>query len=384
MGGPVAAAQPTWDLLFILGNLHIPVPTPFNDQSICLCAGNDPIVQALHPSPGNATAQHMLGQFRTQFGAVYTPACLLVRRGARARVRQAATLRAFRNCCAAATVLPAYRGGHLQPAYSDHFDIYPLAAGHSGMIVSNSAITQGIHPSQGFQGQSSPSVGSPTNFVCRPSARLLERLLHAWNLCYLSRRRRRELVRLYRSLEIAMHAARFPTDSLLSEHDAGLRLVLWVSAFEVLLHPGAQRIRLPTVLATIRGLTWQNHAVTRQRYPVLYAGVPPVLSLPEAIYYDLYMARNDFAHGNRLPARRLWFRRDRRRSLLSDLAPLLYWKVLDQGLDVIFPRQAIQPPPNAPAGWLQTARGAQYMQQHAARWQDFRGVESALLRGARR
>jgi hypothetical protein len=42
---------------------------------------------------------------------------------------------------------------------------------------------------------------------------------------------------MFRSLEIAFHALRFPTDALLSVYELGVRIVLWVSAFEVLLYP---------------------------------------------------------------------------------------------------------------------------------------------------
>jgi hypothetical protein len=233
--------HPSWDLLFILGNLHLVGVTPFDGQVLRVCAGNDPILHQLHPSAGNATGRQMIGQFRTQFGVAYLPACLVVRRGAPARVRHAPSLRSFRNCCAIATILPAYRGGQLQPNFSDHFDIYPLVAGHSGMVVTNDAITMGMHAPHGFAGQPSPTIGGPQNFATRPSLRLFGRLMYAWRTCYIGRRRRRDLLRLFRSLEIALHAMRFPTDSLMSVHDAGLRLLLWVSAIEILLHVRRQR-----------------------------------------------------------------------------------------------------------------------------------------------
>lgn len=372
-----------WDLLFFLPNVDIPVPTPFDGGMIRLCAGRDPILRQLHPSPGNTRAARMLHQFRTQFGQRYMPACLIVHHESPSPSRDAQTLRSFRNVCTISTILPAYQRGQWQPAFSDHFDIYPLAAGRSGWIVTNDAIVRGLHQPRGFSGQPSPLIQTPGNYTCQPSDRLFVRLRDAWRLCYLRKRRRRELVRLFRSIEIALHASRFPTDSLLSVHDAGLRLVLWVSAFEILLHPGRGRIGLPAVLAFLRNLRWNDQRLAHKRYPVRYAGTPPRVSLPEAIYYDLYMARNDFTHGNEVPIKRLWFRGSRRLAQLRQLAPLLYGKVLDHRLNSLFPAQNLQPPAHAPFQWLLTPQGRRYTEQQAAEWADMRGVEQALLRGAR-
>ncbi len=371
-----------WDLLFFLPNIDIPVPSPFDGSMIRLCAGRDPILEELHPSPGNNRAARMLQQFQTQFGQRYMPACLIVRHESRPRSTEAETLRSFRNLCAISTILPAYRRGQWQPAFSDHFDIYPLAAARSGWIVSNDAIVRDLNPSRRFTGQPSPLIQNPSNFSCQPSVRLFDRLRHAWRLCYFRRRRRNELLRLFRSLEIALHASRFPTDSLLSVHDAGLRLVLWVSAFEILLHPGGGRIRLPAVLAFLRNVSWNEQGLAHKRYSVAYQGMPPRVSLPEAIYYDLYMARNDFTHGNEVPANRLWFRRNRRLAKLRQQAPLLYWKVLDHRLNSLFPAQNPQPPRHAPVQWFLTPQGRRYIQQRAAGWADMRGIEETLRRGS--
>ncbi len=372
-----------WDLFFFLPNIDVPVPTPFDGGIIQLCAGRDPILGQLHPSRANDTAAQMLRRFRTQFGERYMPACLIVQHRAPSPSREAQTLRSFRNLCAIATILRAYQGGQWQPTFSDHFDIYPLAPARSGWVVTNDAIVRGLQQRRGFSGQPSPLIQTPSSFTCQPTQRLFARLRYAWRLCYLRKRRRGELLRLFRSIEIALHASGFPTDSLLSVHDAGLRLVLWVSAFEILLHPGGGRIRLAAVLAFLRNLKWNDRRLAHKRYPVRYTGVPPRISLPEVIYYDLYMARNDFTHGNEVPVNRLWFRSNKGLAQLRELAPLLYWKALEQRLNSLFPAQNVQPPPHAPVQWLLTSQGRRYLQQQAGEWADMRGVEQALLRGAR-
>lgn len=374
------SSSPAWDLFFLLPDLNVPKPTPFDAGVVRICAGDDPILEQLQVNPANATARQMLGAFRGQFGKPYTPGCLIVSAEAPARAREAGTLRAFRNCCAIATILPAYEGGQWQPKFADHFDIYTLAPGKSGSIVTNDAIVQGLPEQRGFMGQCSPLIQTPWNFRCRPSNRLLTRLLRAWAQCYLLRRRWRPLQRLFRSLEVALHASRFPTDSLMSVHDAGLRVVVWVSAFEILLHPGGGRIRLPQVLAHLHSLPWVDARLRHRRYRITYRNVPTSVSLPEAIYYDLYMARNDFTHGNEIPSQALWFRRNRGLGYLLRLAPPLYRAVLEHQLDVLVPPPNVQPPPAGPLGWFLTPKGQRYLRETGKEWADRTGTESALLK----
>ena len=373
----------TWDLFFFLLNLNVPKPTPFDAGVLRICAGDDPIMPALGVNPGNNTARNMLASFRDQKGQSYLPACLIVSSQAPPQARTASALRDFRNICAIATILPAYEGGQWQPKYSDHFDIYPLSPGRDGMIVTNDAIVRGLADSKGFSGQSNPLIQRPSHFTCHPSKVLLKRLIKVWGICHLAQRKRRSLQRLFRSLEIAWHACRFPTDSLMSVYDAGLRLVVWVSAFEVLLHPQGQKVALPTVLNIIRGLPWDDKRLTRRRYCASYKIVPARISLAEAVYYDLYMARNDFAHGNQVPRQGLRFRRSPSGGFLFRLAPLLYRRVLENQLDLSLPTKGIQPPPNAPVSWLLTAMGRRYQKKRLEEWADRGHTESALFEQSR-
>lgn len=379
----LAAAPPSWDLLFLLPHVNIPRPSPFDGGVVRLVAGNDPILEALRATPPNETGHRMLAAFGGQFGRAYVPGCLIV--DSNAPRQTTAALRAFRNACAIATVLPAYADGQLAPRFSDFFDIYPLVPHDDGSIVAVDAIMPGGYDDPDhFAGQCSALIQTPWNFTCHPSQRLLTQLLRAWRTCFQTRRRRQALLRLFRTVDVAVHACRFPTDNLRSVYDVGLRLVVWVSAFEVLLHPTGGQINLPSVLGVIGGLPWTNRELTRSRYRRNYRGHRLTLTLPEAVYFDLYTARNDFAHGNQVRRRRLTLRRRPRGGPLLQLAPLLFRVVLEHQLDIWLPRRlGPQPPPNASYRWLLTAAGRRYLRARVAEWGERPNTEAALIETAR-
>jgi hypothetical protein len=129
-------------------------------------------------------------------------------------------------------------------------------------------------------------------------------------------------VKLFRSLEIAFQAGQFPSDGLTGIHDMGMRIGLWVSAFEVLCHPG-YRVNKKVVhdfLANAR----LSPNLLQPRAMVSYAGDDYEVGVLGLIYEDLYAARNAFMHGNPVDGNRLHFRQDTDRPHLFGLAALVY------------------------------------------------------------
>src|SRR4051812_49215249 len=100
-----------WDLLFTLPNLAVPIPTPFATGGYAVCSGEDPRLENLADSAGNATSRKMLGRFTTARGEVYKPACFLIRSDIPIAERDGETIRAFRNVCAISTTTAAYAVG---------------------------------------------------------------------------------------------------------------------------------------------------------------------------------------------------------------------------------------------------------------------------------
>lgn len=337
-------AAPSWHLFFVLPNLCPKVPSPFVTDFLAICSGKDPLLQLVASTPGDATSLAMLGKYRSWFGKAYVPGCVLVRSDAPDAVRQAETLRAFRNVCAAATITSsaarALTGGQWLPLYSDFFVFASHVAGKSGWIQNMDGPVGGMNDDvENFVGQCGGQIDMPDAFSVSADPVLLKRLFAAWDLYCLKKKRRGEMLPIFRSLEVAFHAARFPSDGLSSINDAGTRVGLWVSALEILAHPGAggkaDKEKVQTVLGNAE---LRSKPLKRRRYRVSYAKKPYTVALPGRIYEDLYAARNAFMHGNPVEGRDLQFWRSLKRPSLMRLAPLLYNLALRATLDRLIPQ----------------------------------------------
>src|SRR5262245_51804676 len=91
------------------------------------------------------------------------------------------------------------------------------------------------------------------------------------------------LLRFFRALEVAFHASLFPADGLTSINDVGTRIALWVSAFEVLCHPGGG-VNKRHVQGVISGAPFSNKSLLSTRFTIKYGGNKFRVTLPEALY----------------------------------------------------------------------------------------------------
>ena len=179
--------------------------------------------------------------------------------------------------------------------WSDQFLFGYFVAGKNGWVQTLDGASKGADDKIPHQ-QSAAQFGKPSNWSIVVDAPLLERLFTCWRRCYLHERDRGKLRRLFRSLEVAFHACLFPADGLTSMNDIGTRLALWVSAFEVLCHPGGS-VNKRHVQKVLSDAPYSLKTLTVKRYMVSYQGNKLRATLPEALYDDLYWARNQFLHG---------------------------------------------------------------------------------------
>jgi hypothetical protein len=261
----------------------------------------------------------LLSRFTDAFGVALDPVVLIARDDALPDLTAAALL-SFRDLVAI-SIIPysrslstVYRTTN-RIVYANSFWIYPwtLAKDNQSLTTATPAFT-GMHVVEAFHGQSSPDL--PVMQIRDIDTPLLEALLARWKRHYLGRRRDWKDRALFRSLNMAVQAALLPAGVGTTIFDLGRSVSLWVSAFEILSHPRVSKAGLFTVYPLFEGVTYCDRNVGRRRYA---AYVPeqqkrknkrrnvkePRRSLACWIYGELYQARNNFLHGNRVSKRTL-------------------------------------------------------------------------------
>jgi hypothetical protein len=235
----------------------------------------------------------------------------------------------FRNACAIATTSAFYASRLANPhavqwhvAWTDQFRFGHFMAGRNGWVQTFGGPVMGMDDEIPRQ-QAAAAFGNPTDFSLVFDQPLLDRLFRTWRQCYLHKRNRKKLLRLFRALEVAFHATLFPADGLTSINDVGTRIALWVSAFEVLCHPGGG-VNKRHVQKVISDAPFSDKALTSTRFTVSYGGNKFRATLPEALYDDLYWARNQFLHGMPVRPAVLHYRQSNDYIGLADVAPVLF------------------------------------------------------------
>lgn len=327
---PDQSSTAEWDLFLILPNLNPRVPSPFRTKYLCLCSGKDPLVESVVDSAANRTGLAMLRQYRTWFGKSYVPGCLLVQVDAPDAVRFREALRSFRNVCALASVTHAFArkltGAQWGATYTDFFVVAAHIADKMGWIGKVDGVVGGTNDEvDRFRGLCNGQIDLPDAFTIDVDGVLFNRLTKAWEAQYVAGPNNDAFLRLFRSLEVAFHAAQFPSDGLTSIHDAGTRIGLWVSAFEVLCHPGTNaRVNKRVVHDFLNKATLSNESLSALKYDLRHKGQIYQVSQLGVIYEQLYEARNAFMHGNPVTGQQLFFNQDTNRPHLFALAALLY------------------------------------------------------------
>jgi hypothetical protein len=248
------------------------------------------------------SATRLVNGFGTAFGEAITPSVLLSYQGAR-RVT-VDSLVAFRNLVA----VPHVIGARIRtwsapqswaPNFSDHFDLYPVSPTKDpDSLMIDTPNSRGTHEARRFRGQPTPTVLDPRHTRVAPDEDLLAALLKLDAASTKTDAPRRFERKVRRSLEFAFHALRAPVSYSKKRSDRAVALSLWVSAFEVLVHPDVGRVNSRHVSGVIKQIQWSKASLRRARYrPV---GLPRERSLttrPVQIYLRLSRLRNSFFHG---------------------------------------------------------------------------------------
>lgn len=170
-------------------------------------------------------------------------------------------LLAFRNALAISSIIYTWEnvvgyGRKLEYLkYSNYFDFYPYTLSKDEQwFIMHTASQRGLDDEvERFHGQTSPELATAELLEEFYDKRLLSSLLDKWVDRYVRRKKQdRNTAALFRSLDMAYRASVMPQLHL---NEFGTNIALWVSAFEILVHPKTGYANRDAVLDFLNRIT---------------------------------------------------------------------------------------------------------------------------------
>ncbi len=284
-----------------------------------------------------------LGRFTDAFGVKRRPTVLLVRPNASRRFMTVDAMASFRDVLSM-SVVPRARARGIQYEhsrgihFSKAFDIYPwvIDKNYKHLIAMTPALLA-VHDISKFKGQAAPEISDMKMSGTDLDQPLFDELAKRWRRSYGSRKPAWEDVALMRSLNMAHQASQLPASLDATILDYGRLVALWVSAFEILVHPGPGGGGIANqweVYKLLEKMPWKmrehrtRNLKCRARKKRSFDRRP----LPSWLYQQLNDARNDFLHGNPIKKRCLIL--PGTKHSLVDFAAPLYRMALTSFLDL--------------------------------------------------
>jgi len=256
-----------------LPNLHLSKNGIFESEYIAIVPANDSRLE-YPPDIEKFNAACLLQKyFKTIIGKPIQPSALITKQNISADILKIDCLKAFRNICAFSSLLSARAklildGNLSNTQYSDFFNIFPFEPSENGIgLISPESLILGYDTRTVFSFQPAPYIGDPSKYEVNKNARMWDLLYKGWETFYIKKKFRRKISRVFRSLNIVYHATSFPLYGLVGIYDIGIKLGLWVSAFEILLKPDDREINRNIVLDYIRdSIKWKSAKVKMSVY----------------------------------------------------------------------------------------------------------------------
>ena len=323
---------------------NIQIEKPVEIQSIALVNAKDTRVTDLaNKHPNFAT---YLDRFSTEFEVAISPSILLCDERSPQSYRTTEAVAAFRDAVAISVVSRAWaqhlRFGHpLKLRFSNWFAIYPwMTDVNFEHVIMRSSAVLAVHDVNLLHAQTSPGLYQESVAERDIDQTLLSELFTRWKRRFEAEKAIWEDVKLFRSLNMANVAALLPSHGDFTPYDIGRSVALWVSAFEILAHPGGEsRSGLIPVYEMLQRAVWNLTACKEARHPAMDNRFPARSRiLACAIYSRIYRARNDYLHGN--PVSDVQLSAEPYGRFLPDYAALLYRMALAGFLDLRFKEAA--------------------------------------------
>jgi len=156
----------------------------------------------------------------------------------------------------------------------------------------------GVHLLEEFSGQAFPEQRQQTVMERHIDLVLAKAMLDRWAPRFAGGGGEWKDKALFRSLNMANEAARIPALTAAVFYDVGRSLALWVSAYEILAHPGGNSgSNFQTVSALLEKVKWYDQRLSVASY-LISGRTPRQVQLATWICKKIYDLRNIFLHGN--------------------------------------------------------------------------------------
>jgi len=325
MGRQPTRDRSEWTAVSVLPNVELETSIDGNLAALTPCED----ARVLSLTNAYLNLREFLARFSDAFGVRLNPSVLLVRSDAPQRFFTVGAIASFRDAIAL-SVVPYNRAAELvyprghRISFSHSFWLYPwMVDRNNEYLIANTPALLALHEVSEFHGQSSPEMSHMRLGQSDVDQPLLRLLLSRWQRCYGTSRPLWPDIALFRSLNMAYQASQLPAGADTTFYDVGRLIALWVSAFEILAHPGEGRSGLFAVYDLLDRVAWEHQRSKVRRYAAYEANRRTAgrRRIANRIYGEIYQARNDFLHGNPVSPRRLTIRSSGR-SLFNYAAPL--------------------------------------------------------------
>jgi len=155
-------------------------------------------------------------------------------------------------------------------------------------------------------------------------APLLILLLDFWKRQHIENRDQFLINKIFRSFYIIFEAVRCPMNQFTTHYDWGVKIGLWISAIEILLHPEKGDINKWTTITYIDDIDFSLHKkfkISKQEGNIV-----------QKLLYELYKLRNDYAHGNHVDNDKKYILTNIGKIEVLYFAPLIYSIILEKYL----------------------------------------------------
>lgn len=330
-----------WQPVAILPNVELEGQTAIDVPHVAFASVEDPRVQEINA----AVPKHrkLLKRFRDPFGNKRYPTILLLSPTAPAGFGSIDSLASIRNVLSVSVIPLARsryrRGQYIGPfPYSDIFEFYPWAINSEfnglQMVTPGTLAMDDATGLGKLKGQTAPEIVRRCAIGNTDiDTQMFRALTTHWNR--VSRSHRKWALandKVLRSLNMAYHASRLPALQDAGIFDDGRLVALWVSAFEILAHPGAGNVNRWAVYDLLERAEWRNDQNRRRRFKTRERKGYSRRARPCRVYERLYRIRNDFIHGNPIARMSRLFREDG--IILHKAAAPLYRMALAAALEV--------------------------------------------------